>query len=282
MAEPQNELTLAHLPSEEHADYFKLLVKNCIKAYGRTYSDSIALDFNGVIGKMRVMVLDDDTYKKETKMLKARKFVDDLGEVDRITREMNFPDDEISEDEGLMAPSLPSEEIQLEEMPEEEAAPDEPAEEIDPFDDDTFDIRNKDKKPPKLPPPPKSPRPQKPVVITKVVEKTKKPTKGWDKDKITLQLKALQLKNEMLAEGSNEEEKEGDALNIFFVPVSREEFEAMKNVEISASTLEDESAFKEDDNMMVKKIMKRELNKTGNEGNERRTHMEDGVEVEDL
>ena len=47
----------------KETDAFQELVELCIEAYRTTLSDTVALDANGVLGKQRVMILDDERYQ---------------------------------------------------------------------------------------------------------------------------------------------------------------------------------------------------------------------------
>jgi hypothetical protein len=222
------ELKLSRLPDEGSDKYFDTLIDNCIKAYAQVYSDSIALDLNGVSGKFRVEILTDERYKRETKKIKAKKFLADITTVDEINEAINADDDGTE--------------------------PDVTAGE--------YDIRDKNN--------------------GKETD-VKKKRKLFDKDQIALQMKAFQLKNEILSRGAEEEEKEGDSLNLFFIPISREEFERLKNVEVSDSTGEDESAFKEDSDSAVNKALKANVKRgAANIEKELKYHMEGDVMVEDL
>ena len=180
MADQGNEITYLPLPDEGTKDYFKILVQNCIRTYARTYSDMVALDANAVLGKMRVMILDDPTYRRETKKIKAQKTINDLGELATIKRSIEYADD----------------------------------------DDAGYDIRG---------------------------GKSEKPAKTFDKQQIDAQLKLFQLRNEIYAQASEGEEKEGNSLNIFFVPITKEDFEAMKTVEISEGSDDDSTVFNDDE-----------------------------------
>lgn len=198
MANKGDELILAPLPAETSPNYFNMLVENCIRAFRLTLNDSVSLDANGVLGKLRVMVLEDDRYKRETKKIRAQRTIDDLSELNRLRREVEFDEDD-EDDEPL----------------------------------GEFDIRNAD-----------------------AGAKVKKPKKLFDKAQLDTKLKLFQMQRDILQEKSASEESEGDALNIFFVPITAEEFEKMKTVELSAGTLESSSAFDVDKDEEVKKRLK--------------------------
>lgn len=133
------------------------------------------------------MILDDDEYKRETKIISAQRIINDISELNNIQRELEYEDEEEEEEPGQ------------------------------------FDIRNPDAAP-----------------------KTKKPRKLFDKQQIDLKLKVITQKRDLLKERSKEEEKEGDSINLFFIPVTREEFEKLKTVEISDQSGESHDAYSDD------------------------------------
>jgi hypothetical protein len=77
-------LVLKPLPDAQHKDYFHILVENCIAAYGRVFSDKLALDLNRVGGKMRALVLEDVHYIQETRNLKARQVLEEIGKLEYL------------------------------------------------------------------------------------------------------------------------------------------------------------------------------------------------------
>jgi len=250
MAAHGKELPLGHLPDDEKSpDYFKALVKNCIKAYGKFFSDTTSLDYNGVVGRMRILVLEDETYIKETKKLKAKKTLDDLSDLDMLNEEILYEDDEDS----------PGEPIQV--VPD--GLEEEPI-------DETFDIlRDKKKKEVRI--------------IPAAKEKPAKKRKFFDKDQINLRMKIIQMKNDALSQSKGDEEKEGDSINLFFQALSREDYEAMKIVEISASSKESGEAFITGDDEKVAKLLGKDKKvSTANMDAKPKYHMEGDMMVEDI
>lgn len=61
------------------------------------------------------------------------------------------------------------------------------------------------------------------------------------KDAVTLQLKAAQMRRDLLQLSSDNSDDESDALNFFFCPVSREEMERMKRVEVFYGSGDDDA-----------------------------------------
>jgi hypothetical protein len=200
MANQGDEFIPKPLPEESSPDYFKVLMDNCIIAFRITYSDSTALDANGVVGKLRPMILDDPYYKSETKKIRAQKIIDDLSELNNIQRTVTYEEDDEEEEEEKVR---------------------------------EYDIRN----------PASSEEP-----------KVKKPKKLFDKSQIDLQMKIFQAKRDLLAENKGEEEKEGDAINYFFVPVSREEFERMKTIEVSEGSGDGADAYAKDESDAIQAV----------------------------
>ncbi len=194
-------------------DSFEELVTLCIDAYGITFSDTVALDANGVIGKMRVLIMENVRYQRETRKLKARRTINDLKEVNELIEGINKSDEEL--------PPEPE--------PEEEVVPEEVEE---------FDIRKKGAKAKKKPPQKKTP----PKTTAKDIKKG-----SFDKSKIDTRLKLIQERREILSARSDEEEKTNESINIFFVAVTKEEFEVIETVEVSESTSSNADFDKSDD-----------------------------------
>jgi hypothetical protein len=173
MALRQSAPEFVELPEDEkHKDYFALLVRNCIAAYGKTYNDKLALDYNQVTGKMRSLVLDNDEYKKQTRSIRAKRIVEEAEELEELAAlaEGIYEDDE--------------------------------------DDQDLYDPRNSGKK--------------------------RQKKSSADKDEINLRFKVAQERRAFLNLDSHADEtEEADALNLFFVPVTREEFEQLDTVEVS-------------------------------------------------
>jgi hypothetical protein len=205
---------------EEIKDPFERLIALCIKSFAVTFNDTIALDANGVIGKQRVLILDSERYQRETRKLKAKRTIDDLSDIDGLMQGM---DDSDEKEEASY-----SEEEEVEE--EEEAVPEEEPS-VD-FADD-YDIRDPDSA--------KKLIERKKKEAAKVITVEKRPVgrpagnkvrKYFDKAKVEMRLKLLQNRRDILDSNKGEEEKETDALNIFFIPVTKEEFEKLSTVEV--------------------------------------------------
>lgn len=68
------------------------------------------------------------------------------------------------------------------------------------------------------------------------------------KDWFAMRLKTAEMRRELLSlSRKDDESEEASALNIYFVPISREEFEQLKNVEIVDGTQDSSEAFTEED-----------------------------------
>lgn len=209
---------------------FDELVDRCIKAYSVTYSDTMALDANGVLGKQRILIMEDERYRRETKMLKAQKTMRDLDEIELLTAEIAEEPDPPEEDIG---------EEEVEETP------------VDPFSiDPDYDVRKHGSKKPEAT---RGPGRPKTITAESVKEPPTKPKKLFDKARMDMRLKLIQERRAILNTVKGEEEKEGDALNIFFVPVSREEFEKLETVEISTGTSTAKAAFDSDEENDIEK-----------------------------
>jgi hypothetical protein len=173
MATRGQTLKITELPEDSSSpDYFRTLVDNCVATYEKTLNDKLALDYNQVVGKMRSMVLDDEEYQKQTRSIKARRFIEEVEELDAL--------------EAL-------------------------AEGVDDYDEDDpdgYDPRNGGKK--------------------------KDKRTSADKDEINLRFKLAQERREFLKLDSKDDEAdETEALNLFFIPVTREEMERLETVEVN-------------------------------------------------
>jgi hypothetical protein len=169
-----DELSLLLLPDKEAPDYFEILVSNCVTAYASLFSDKLAFDYCGVMGKMRAFVLGDERYLRETRKLKAR----------QILKEIHVIDDLSSQTET----------VNQERVEEEE-----------------YDPRNHNK--------PRAPDKERTGSI-----------KGMLDTRVKLSLARRELLNLNAAE---DEHGEADALNVYFLPVTREELSKMETVEIN-------------------------------------------------
>lgn len=228
-------------------DSFEELVTLCIEAYKITYSDTTALDANGVLGKQRVMILEDERYQRETKIIKARRTISDLREIQELTEELT------DEEEGQAEFDI---EEEAEEEEDEEDEEEEEEEDLDGLDEiEAFDIRNRaaserarekkrlEKQKEKEKKEKEKERKKKLQEKENAASRPAKPPKVFDKAKLEMRLKLIAQRREILAKVTNEEEKEGDALNVFFIPVTREEFEKIGTVEVSTGVSTASNAF---------------------------------------
>jgi hypothetical protein len=79
-------INLKELPRQDAADYFRLLVRNCIETYKELPNDAMCLDYNKVSGKLRSLVLDDEEYKQETRNIYAKQRLEELYEIDNLAK----------------------------------------------------------------------------------------------------------------------------------------------------------------------------------------------------
>jgi hypothetical protein len=79
-------ILLKKLPEQDASDYFRLLVRNCIETYKELPNDAMCLDYNRVSGKLRALILDDEEYKQETRNIYAKQRLEELYEIDRLSR----------------------------------------------------------------------------------------------------------------------------------------------------------------------------------------------------
>lgn len=165
--------------SNNKEDSFDALVTKCIDMYAKLLNSGMALDACRVQGKMRAMVLQDERYIRETRAIKAEKYLGELDDIDRIIRSadrMVYGDD----DDGRGGGS-------------------------------------------KL-----------------------------EKDALAMKLRGAQMRRELLQLTAADSDNEDDGLNFFFCPVSPEEMERMKRVEVHRGSADDSSLYdalmQDDDN----------------------------------
>ena len=233
--------------TENDRDWFDELVTACIRSYGAVFSDKLALDANGVIGKQRVLVMENERYQRETKKLLAKHTIDDLAEIDDLMSAIAHPGDteedgEPAEDDGgEFGPGAAPEEIE----------PEEPLPPIPEF-TEPYDVRHPeewkarkaafDKAAKKKHDAEVARRNREALRRQKEAAKageprvTVKKTKRFDKTLVETRLKLIQERRRILDAQTEGEENEGNALNIFFIPVTKEEFEAIETVEVSQDT----------------------------------------------
>jgi hypothetical protein len=158
------------MDGENHIDSFDALVTKCIDMYAKLLNSGMALDACRVQGKMRAMVLQDERYIRETRAIKAEKYLGELDDIDRIIKSadrMVYGDD----DDGRGGGS-------------------------------------------KL-----------------------------EKDALAMKLRGAQMRRELLQLTAADSDNEDDGLNFFFCPVSPEEMERMKRVEVHRGSADDSSLY---------------------------------------
>lgn len=130
-----------------------------LEAFELLLNDSMALDFCGITGKDRKLILNDSEFIKESKKIKAKKYIEEIKDINDIVKSLG----RTGSDENA-----------------------------------------------------------------RFSEGDEDPTKI-----INLKMKVGTLRREILSLTANDKESgEAESLNIFFIDVSREEFEKMMNVEI--------------------------------------------------
>ena len=79
-------IKLDALPGEDAPDYFRALVRNCITTFEHIPNNTLALDYNGVSGKLRALILDDAEYTRETRNIYARQRLEEIQELSQISQ----------------------------------------------------------------------------------------------------------------------------------------------------------------------------------------------------
>jgi len=76
---------LEPLPEKSSPGYFRALVGNCVRAYEKLSNDGLALDYCKVADKkLRVMILNDEEYRAETKNIYAKQRLEEMEEVEYL------------------------------------------------------------------------------------------------------------------------------------------------------------------------------------------------------
>jgi hypothetical protein len=153
-----------------------------LEAFKILLNDSMALDYCGVTGKDRKIILNDPYFIKETRRIKAEKYIEEIKEINNLLTALNYA--EFNENKRFSE-----------------------------FDEDTSKI-------------------------------------------INLKMKVTAMRRELLSlTASDKESEESDGMNIFFIDVSRKEFEKMVNVEVHEGYSENTN-FTEEEETTVEKIAK--------------------------
>jgi hypothetical protein len=190
----------------EGKDAFEKLIDLVIDSFKVTLNDSIALDANGIIGRQRILIVDNPRYQRATKTIRAQRTIADLKGLDELIESME------EDDEG-------------------EGSSEESSEEHSP--DATYDIRSSEV--PSLGRGSKRKSTGAQETEVRATKETLKPQKRFDKGKMEMRLKLLASKRELMT-STEEEDRENDAMNIFFYAMTKEEMEAEETVEVSEGT----------------------------------------------
>ena len=149
-------------------------IPEVLEAYELLLNDAMALDYCGITGKDRKLILNDPAFSREARRIKAGKYIEEIKDINEIVKSLGH--NKSGSENGRIGDN----------------------------DED----------------------------ITKT---------------IALKMKVATMRREMLSLSSNDKEtEEAESLNIFFIDVTREEFERMMNVEVhdgdsSARFVTDES-----------------------------------------
>lgn len=145
------------MPEQE---YTNPRIPEILEAYKLLLNDSMALDYCGIEGKERKIILNDSYFIRETRKIKAGKYIEEIKDINSLVKSLERTD----------------------------------------LADDNARVGSSDEDPTKI---------------------------------INLKMKVASMRREMLSLSSNDKEtEEAESLNIFFIDVTKEEFERMLNVEI--------------------------------------------------
>ena len=134
-------------------------IPEVLEAFNLLLNESIALDYCGITGKDRKLILNDSDFIRESKKLKAERYVEEIKDINTIIKSIGRT--------GV---------------------------------DENARFSDGDEDPAKI---------------------------------INLKMKATSMRREMLSLSADDKENdEANSLNIFFIDISREEFERMRNIEV--------------------------------------------------
>jgi len=195
-------ILLKELPEAADPSYLSALIDNCVEAYTSLQSDTMALDYCGVGGKNRALILDNPEYKRRTKIIRAEKYLDEIDEIETLTRDLRGT----KVTEG------------------------------------TYDMRD---------------------------PKQANQYEREYKDLFNMRLKAAEMRRELLNLSRKDDEKEeADALNIFFVPLTPSEFEALKTTEVHFGTDDGKAALNASEDSVEKVLGSAKYNRIKEEDEE--------------
>lgn len=191
---------------ETRAIQIKKMVEQCIEEYKVFLNDTMSLDAAGIYGKYRALVLSDETYRIKTRQIRALRVKEDIQEVDNIYKEITNISEIVETDEDT-----PYEDILT----------------ADDFIDNPFDIdkrlgnKNKNNNKKKEVNQPEKDKKYKDTIIK------------HSKDLLAMKFRASELRRNMQNISKIEEEaEEANAINYFFIPLTREEFEELEITEV--------------------------------------------------
>ena len=139
--------------------------------YEKLLNSGMALDACRVQGKMRAMILQDERYIRETRAIKAQKYLGELDDIDRIIKSADRMVYGDGDDDGRGGSSR------------------------------------------------------------------------LEKDALAMKLRGAQMRRELLQLTAADSDNEDDGLNFFFCPISPEEMERMKRVEVHRGSADDSSLY---------------------------------------
>ena len=158
-------------------------IPEVLAAYELLLNDAMALDYCGITGKDRKLILNDPVFSSEARKIKAGKYIEEIKDINNIIKTLNV--------------THTKENARIGDEPED-------------------------------------------------------PTKM-----ITLKMKVASMRREMLSlTTSDKDTDEAESLNIFFIDVSREEFERLQNVEIHEGDSDSRLTADSDKEAPVDRIMR--------------------------
>jgi hypothetical protein len=156
------------LPDEDDPKFFDLAVDACILAFNKLQDAGMALDYIGIKGKLRPIIMKDERFVRTTRMMKAELYMEEIEDAMDMVDELDHEED---------------------------------------ITNGTYDIRNLDSK------------------DAAALAKDQK-------DRFAQRMKLKDRLSELRSISKEKETEEVDALNIFFISLTPEEFAKMQNVEV--------------------------------------------------
>ncbi len=97
--DPELDVELLPLPDESDPAYIDVLIENTIRAFHLFQGDSLSLDYCGIQGIWRKRVVRDKRYTLRTRVIRAKRFLQEIREIERVIKDLDNTEPELPEDD---------------------------------------------------------------------------------------------------------------------------------------------------------------------------------------